>query len=231
VKNKIGYMLEILRIPGYLMYNQVTMLGVMQKISREVSANALDPSETTRRSPRLEEVKAYLQGALHDASRNKRTRVRFVQKGSEWLEILKNLLEELSHKSWMYREGKDRDVYALETTADFLDFNFDPTQLKRIEEKIAYIRGFFDAEGGIPRNLHSKFYIQLVQKDQEKIKKLQAMLSTLNISTGVIHNPSEKVDPDYWRIFVSTKSHRLFAQTISSWHPCKHAIFQERMMI
>src|SRR3990167_9301549 len=96
----------------------------VQKISREVGAKALDPSETTRRSPfSRKEIEAYLQGALHDASRNKRTRIRFVQKGSEWLEMLKNLLQVLGHKSWMYREGKDREVYALETTARFLDFN------------------------------------------------------------------------------------------------------------
>jgi hypothetical protein len=132
VKNKIGYMLETLRIPGYLVYNQVTMLGVMQKISREVGADALDPPETTRRSPQLGEIQTYLQGALHDASRNKRTRVRFIQKGTEWLEVLKDLLETLGHKSWMYREGKDRDVHVLETTADFLDFNFDPMQSSHI---------------------------------------------------------------------------------------------------
>ncbi len=145
------------------------MPGARQKISREVGAKALDPSETTRRSPRSEEIKAYLQGALHDASRNKRTRVRFVQKGTEWLEVLNRLLESLGHKSWMYREGKDRDVYALETTAHFLDFEFDPMQLKEHVEQTAYIRGFFDAEGGIPHNSQSKFYIQLVQKDHNKI--------------------------------------------------------------
>ena len=208
------------------------MQGAKQKISREVSRIIRDdPSETTRRSPQLEEIKAYLQGALHDASRNKRTRIRFVQKGTQWLEALKDFLEFLGHKSWMYREGKDRDVYALETIAQFLNFDFDPMQLKEPDEQIAYIRGFFDAEGGIPRNRDSKFYIQLVQKDREKIQKLKIMLQGLDISTGLIHNPSEQVDPDYWRIFVSTRSHRLFVQTISSWHPRKYAIFRERMMI
>jgi len=203
----------------------------VQKISREVGAKALDPSETTRRSPfSRKEIEAYLQGALHDASRNKRTRIRFVQKGSEWLEILKNLLEKLEHKSWMYREGKDRDVYALETTAKFLDFTFDPIPLS-IGEQAAYIRGFFDAEGGIPRNKASKFYIQLVQKDPVKVAKLKTMLTAMNISTGVIHNPSQRVDPNYWRIFVSTKSHQQFVTTIGSWHPRKFATLRERMMI
>src|SRR3989338_553580 len=207
----------------------------VQKISREVLClpeNRHDPSETTRRSPfSRKEIEAYLQGALHDASRNKRTRIRFVQKGSEWLDVLKNLLLTLGHKSWMYREGKDRDVYALETTAQFLDFNLDPIQLKEPEEQIAYIRGFFDAEGGIPRNLQSKFYIQLVQKDPEKVAKLKAMLQALNISSGLIHNPSVRVDPDYWRIFVSTESHQQFVKSIGSWHPRKYKILRERMMI
>ena len=204
----------------------------VQKISREVLwPQGYDPSETTRRSPfSRKEIEVYLQGALHDASRNKRTRIRFVQKGSEWLDVLKNLLQTLGHKSWMYREGKDRDVYALETTARFLDFSLDPVLLKE-QERIAYIRGFFDAEGGIPRNLQSTFYIQLVQKDPEKIAKLKAMLLGLNISTGVIHNPSERVDPDYWRIFVSTKSHGQFVKRIGSWHPRKYLVLRERMMI
>ena len=201
----------------------------VQKISREVPL--WNPSETTRRSPfSRKEIEAYLQGALHDASRNKRTRIRFVQKGSEWLEVLKNLLMTFGHKSWMYREGKDREVYALETTARFLDFNFDPIDLN-VQEQAAYICGFFDAEGGIPRNKHSTFYIQLVQKDPAKIAKLKAMLTAMNISSGVIHNPSERVDPDYWRIFVSTKSHRQFVKIIGSWHPRKYATLRERMMI
>jgi len=210
----------------------VTTLQV-QKISREVPVIlAGDPSETTRRSPfSRKEIEVYLQGALHDASRNKRTRIRFVQKGTEWLDILKNLLQTLGHKSWMYREGKDRDVYALETTAQFLDFNLDPILLGERVEQIAYIRGFFDAEGGIPRNLQSKFYIQLVQKDPIKIAKLKAMLLALNISSGLVHNPSVNVDPDYWRIFVSTKSHQQFVTTIGSWHPRKYTIMRERMMI
>ncbi len=202
----------------------------VQKISREVPPR--NPSETTRRSPfSRKEIQAYLQGALHDASRNKRTRIRFVQKDSEWLKVLKDLLSTIGHKSWMYREGKDRDVYALETTAKLLDFTLDPILLKEQEERIAYIRGFFDAEGGVPRNLQSKFYIQLVQKDPVKIEKLKAMLLSINISSGLIHNPSALIDPNYWRIFVSTKSHQQFVTTIGSWHPRKYATLRERMMI
>src|SRR3989344_5984645 len=103
----------------------VTMRRV-QKISREVVS---DPSETTRRSPfkSKSEVKTYLQGALHDAYR-RGNRTRFSQKGTEWLMVLKDLLNHLGHRSWMYQEGK-RDVYDLETTAAFLDFRFNPRTL------------------------------------------------------------------------------------------------------
>jgi len=204
----------------------VTKLQV-QRISREV---VIDPSETTRRAPCKEELQAYLLGALHDASLNKKKRYRFTQKGTEWLTLLQKLFQELGYKSWIYREG-NRDVHTLETLANFLDFGFDPLILVTNAEKAAYIRGFFDAEGGVPRNRDAKFYIQLVQKDRTKIEKLVRMLDTLDISTGKIHNPSERVDPEYWRVYVSAKSHKDFASKIGSEHPLKKKILQTRVMI
>jgi len=203
----------------------------VQKISREVPVKLIgDPSETTRRAPFTnKEIQAYLQGALHDAYRRK-NRIRFSQKGTEWLMVLQSLLDQLGHRSWMYREGK-RDVYDLETTAGFLDFKFNVSNLETNEEKAAYIRGFFDAEGGIPHNRNAKFYIQLVQKDREKMRSIKSMLQSLGIKTGVLHNPSRRVDPNYWRCFVSTASHANFARVIGSWHPLKRVRFEERMMI
>ncbi|MCX6789992.1 MAG: hypothetical protein NTV60_00505 [Candidatus Kaiserbacteria bacterium] len=204
----------------------------VQTISREVRcARAHDPSETTRRTPFKSklEIQAYLQGALHDAYRRK-NRIRFSQKGTEWLTILKDLLAHLGYRSWMYQEGT-RDVYDLETTAIFLDFRFDPLSLKTSEEQAAYIRGFFDAEGGIPHNRDATFYIQLVQKDREKMQMLKEILQSLGVKTGALHNPSYRVDPNYWRCFVSTASHLDFAHIVGSWHPMKRARFEERMMI
>lgn len=192
-----------------------------------------DPSETTRRTPPRsnQEIVAYLQGALHDASLNKRKRYRFTQKGDAWLLVLKDLFRTIGHKAWLYKEGKDREVYALETTATFLDFTCDTDDFLTEDEKIGYIRGFFDAEGGIPKKLGDRFYIQLVQKDRTKIEKLKLVLLQLGIDTGVVHNPSHRVDPNYWRVFVSTRSHRKFAETIGSWHPRKAVTFNERMKI
>lgn len=200
----------------------------VQTISREV---VIDPSETTRRAPSYEEIVAYLQGAVHDASRNKRTRIRFTQNDRRWLVLLQDLLARTGNRSWIYKEGKHRDVYALETLATFLDFSFDPHSLNERRAKVAYVRGFFDAEGGIPKSDKSRFYIQLVQKDKEKLESLACILSSFGIKTGKIHNPSAQVDPHYWRLFVSTRSHKQFASIVGSWHPRKQAIFTRRMEI
>lgn len=191
----------------------------------------VDPSETTRRAPYSEkEIRAYLLGALHDATFSKNKRFRYSQKGTEWLRILKALLKQIGHSSWIYKEGKNRDVYVLETLANFLDFKFNPLKFRSRAEKMHYIRGFFDAEGGIPKN-NKRFYIQLVQSDRQKLRKIKMILGELEIKTGKIHNPSIKVDPEYWRMYVLAKSHKRFAKIISSWHPRKIRIFRKRMMI
>ena len=170
------------------------------------------PSETTRRAPYSEkEIKAYLLGALHDATFSSNRRFRYSQKGTEWLKALKALLKRIGYSSWIYKEGKGRDVYVLETLAKFLDFKCNPLKFKSNAEKIHYIRGFFDAEGGIPKN-NKRFYIQLVQSDKHKLQKIKKILEELEIKTGKIHNPSIKVDPDYWRMYVLAKSHQRFAK-------------------
>lgn len=194
-----------------------------------------NPSETTRQSPFIPamnegEVYAYVHGAMHDASLNKGRRVRFGQKYPEWLELIRSLLRFVGVHSWIYKEGKDRDLFILETVCKDLDFAFDPRMLQTKGEKIAYIRGFFDAEGGIPRN-GGAFYIQMVQKNLRKMEVIKKILIDLGIQCGKVHNPSKRVDPDYWRIFIARKSHREFASVIGSWHPVKTEIFSKRMMI
>ncbi len=190
-----------------------------------------ESSETIRQTPLTKsEILAYLHGALHDASLNKGKRIRFVQKYREWLELLQKLLEQIGYRSWIYREGKERNLYTLETLCKELHFDFNPLLLQSASEKIMYLRGFFDAEGGIPRK-PGRFYIQLVQKDHRKIEVIKNLLGSLGIEGGKIHNPSQRVDPDYWRVFILQKHHALFAKIIGSWHPIKSHIFREWMKI
>jgi len=193
----------------------------------------VDPSETTRRSPLTHErgeIIAYLHGAMHDASLNKGKRIRFVQKYPDWLKTLQKLLADIGSRSWIYKEGQNRDLYVLETICHELDFSFDPSDLSEVDEKMAYLRGFFDAEGGIPRN-GKRFYIQLTQKDYEKMRKIKDLLNSLDIRSGKLHNPSKRIDPNYWRIFISSDSHYRFASIIGSYHPIKNGIMRKRMKI
>lgn len=190
-----------------------------------------ESSETTRQTPFTKsEILAYAHGAMHDGSLNKRNRVRIVQRYKLWLEIIRDLLRSIGIHSWIYREGKLRNLYALETVSKELNFKFDPLRLQAKPERIMYLRGFFDAEGGIPRN-GKRFYIQLAQKDYAKMNAVKKILREIRIESGRIHNPSKRVDPNYWRIFIPVKHHRLFAKTIGSWHPVKSRIFSERMKI
>lgn len=190
-----------------------------------------DPSETTRRPPTLKEIKAYVQGAAHDGTFNVyNQRFRIAQKGVDWLQTLKWLLKCVGASSWIYREGKNRNVYVLETCASFIDAAFNPLLLNGNGEIKAYLRGFFDAEGGIPRKNQDRFYIQLVQNDRKKLRKLKIMLRQLGIETGIIHNPSHKVDPDYWRMFIRARSWKTFVENIGSWHPRKQKTLKERWL-
>lgn len=187
-------------------------------------------SETICQTPLTkEEILAYLNGAIHDATLNKGKRIRFSQRNKQWLEILQKFLKQIGYNSWIYKEGKDRNVYVLETLCKELNFSFDPSNLT-VKEKVAYIKGFFDAEGGIPHKLE-RFYIQLVQKDFKKIQTIKDLLNELGIGSGKIHNPSKEVDPDYWRIFIPSKDYKKFAEIINSFHPLKAKIFRERMKI
>jgi hypothetical protein len=199
-----------------------------------VDLQFLESSETTRQSPLFSRsaIQAYLFGAMHDGTiRHSDHRYRIAQKGTEWLLVIQRLLESVHYKSWIYQEGKTRNVYILESVAPIFRESFDPYQLRTDAEKVNYIRGFFDAEGGIPQSLQPKKYIQLVQKDYQKIQLMKDLLNGFNIATGKIHNPSKNVDPDYWRIFVSLPSIPQFVKTINSWHPRKNAIFAQWMKI
>ena len=196
--------------------------------NQQGSRRSGDPSETTRRAPL---IKAYLLGALHDGTFSSNKRFRISQVGTDWLKILQGFFRKLGYNSWIYKEGKYRKVYVLETLANFLDFNFNPLELKTEEEKIGYIKGFFDAEGGIPRDEKARFYIQLVQNDRGKLVKIKKLLNDLRIETGKIHNPSQSVDPDYWRMYVVAKSQQSFLKKIGTWHPRKIKALRKRMVI
>ncbi|MCD6093396.1 MAG: LAGLIDADG family homing endonuclease [Candidatus Omnitrophica bacterium] len=201
----------------------------MRTISREV---VIDPSETTRRTSiekPMNVIAAYLQGALGDATYSKIHKTHRISQSNEaWLKRLKRMFKQLGHKSWIYKEGKKRNIYVLETTAKFLSLQFNPETLKSDLAKAAYIRGYFDAEGGLPRSCQARFYIQFSQKNLRSLQRVKNLLEAMNIQCGKIHNPSWKIDSEYWRFFVRAQSYERFIKVIGSLHPRKSKLLCDR---
>ena len=177
-------------------------------------------------------VMAYLQGALKDATPSALHRThRYGQSDRAWLERIADLLGALGHRSWIYREGRDRNYRIVETSAKFLSISFDPSSLIGTPAGLFYVRGYFDADGGMPASSEARLYVQFCQKDRVSLERVHEILHEQGIESGRIHNPSARVDPDYWRFFVRAKSHQDFLERVSSWHPRKQAQISARVKI
>lgn len=161
-------------------------------------------------------TRAYLMGALHDSTERKYT-FRICQKSLAYIELISSGILALGFKSWIYKEGRNRDLYIAEFSKKLL-LN---AEINTQQDKVDYIRGYFDAEGGIPRNLCSRYYIYFAQKNFEDLSQLRTYLLDMGIKCGVIHNPSFNKDPNYFRFFVLGESWEDFGLLIGSYHPVK----------
>ncbi len=169
-------------------------------------------------------TKSYLLGMLHDATERKNT-YRIATKNSNFAKIIREGILKLGSKAWIYKEGKSRNLWIVEFSKILLKEFI----IKSKQNKIDYIRGYFDAEGGISQTSKVRFYIYFCQKDKIDLEEVKKYLLELGISCGVIHNPSKKVDPNYWRFFVSSKSYKDFARIISSDHPEKIKLLEMKI--
>ena len=169
-------------------------------------------------------TRAYLLGALHDSSEAKYT-FRLCQKNLNYIELCAQGIKNLGFKCWVYKEGKDRDLYIAEFSKRVL-YNF---SINTPIEKIDYIRGYFDSEGGVPRNFSSRYYIYFAQKNKEDLLALRSYLIDLRISCGNIHNPSKLVDPNYFRFYILRESWEKFGNLIGSYHPVKSIFVRKKI--
>ena len=161
-------------------------------------------------------TKAYLLGALHDATVRKIT-YRIGAKDLSYAQFLKEGVMSLGYKAWIYKEGKNRNYYIVEFVKSVLD----RVTLKSLENKIDYIRGYFDTDGGIARSQNVRYYLYFSQKNKNDLENVKNYLEELGISCGIIHNPSKKIDANYFRFFIRANSYQRFAEEIGSWHPVK----------
>lgn len=161
-------------------------------------------------------TKAYILGALHDGTKAKTT-FRIAQKERSYIEFLLNGIQGMGKNAWMYQEGKTRQLFIVEFSQSLLS----EFRIQTKEDKIDYIRGYFDAEGGIARQSNVRYYLYFCQKNKEDLTDVRDYLQELSIQCGVIHNPSKRIDPDYWRFFIRAQSYKKFAEIVGSWHPIK----------
>jgi len=165
--------------------------------------------------------KAYLLGILHDATERPYT-FRVGQNNLEFIEFIARKVRDLGAKAWIYREGKMRNLFIVEFRKSLLrDF-----KIKSKKDKVDYIRGYFDAEGGIAKSPKVRFYLYFAQKNLKDLTQVRNYLEDLGIRCGKIHNPSKRADPEYFRFFIAAKSYKDFAKKIGSWHPDKTVLLK-----
>src|SRR5437016_13247345 len=127
-------------------------------------------------------LEAYLQGALHDGTRSTLHGTHRIGQSDEgWIDVLRATLNLLGHRSWKYREGRSRRYWVVETTAHFLSVDFDPSDLVGRDEGLDYVRGYFDAEGGMPRDSGARLYFQLCQKHAVSLGAVHEILQSWHI--------------------------------------------------
>ncbi len=166
------------------------------------------------RAPQIS--KAYIVGILHDATERKTT-YRISQKSLRFVKMVANGIKASGGNAWIYREGSDRKVYVVEFSKSFLN-NF---EIVTKENKIDYIRGYFDTDGGVAKSNKVRFYIYFCQKNFDDLSKVRDYLTDLKIDCGIIHNPSKKIDANYWRFYIRANSYMDFVDKIGSSHPEK----------
>jgi len=167
--------------------------------------------------------KAYILGTLHDATERKYT-YRISQKEREYVDFIANLVRKSGHRAWVYQEGKNRNLYVVEFAKSALK----GTKVQTEKEKVDYLRGYFDTEGGIPKKPGARLYIYFAQKNRNDIEKVKRYLEEIGVRCGKIHNPTKK-DPNYWRFFVSSRSYKDFVEKVGSWHPRKRQLLRVKI--
>lgn len=169
-------------------------------------------------------TKPYLLGVLHDATVRKTT-YRIATKNLIFARILKRGIMKFGVSAWIYKEGKYRNLWIVEFSKSLLL----KARISTKKDKVDFIRGFFDAEGGISKGSNVRFYLYFCQKDKNILLTIKRYLQKLGIESGVIHNPSKKVDPNYWRFYIKANSYKNFAKIIRSNHPDKLGILRKKI--
>ncbi|KKT84892.1 MAG: hypothetical protein UW82_C0007G0008, partial [candidate division WWE3 bacterium GW2011_GWC2_44_9] len=128
----------------------------MYIIIQDMRCSLIDKIENQKlhHTPTPKISRAYLLGALHDSTKSRYT-YRICQKYPDYIQLLSEGIKTLGCKSWTYKEGKERNLYVVEFGQGLLK----GYTLSTLDDKIDYVRGYFDSEGSVPRNISARYYI------------------------------------------------------------------------
>ncbi len=188
--------------------------------------------------PTINAETAYILGALRDATADvregKNYEIKIAQKETEWLKLLQKLFERnFQAKSNITKHvngteilrinGKDVVKRILEISEMKIPQEFwnTPTIVKKQTLKIQthYLRGFFDAEGGLPKNPQTakQRYLSFSQKNKESLEFLREILIRKRFGPTNI-----TFCGNVWEFRLTRKDNlSLFSKTIGSWHKDK----------
>jgi len=185
---------------------------------------------------------AYLLGAFCDGCLSTQHQIKFKQKNREWLEhvIIPIFNEEfklnLSSKNIFVQEDvakryylafKNKNVWT-ELRKLLPDDKDTPSEIKNadLDTQLHYIKGYWDADGGCPRNPQKdkKIYIKFTQKNKKSLEFIHQVLNSIGIKTGKVRLS----EPEIWRFSINSKSSMLsFIEKVGSWHPEKKQRFEQ----
>ncbi len=109
-------------------------------------------------------TKAYLLGILHDGTQRHLT-YRVATKNIHFANLLLGNIKKMGINAWIYQEGKTRNLWIIEFSRKHLN----GVQINTPQDKIEYLRGYFDAEGGIAHSLSVRYYLYYCQKDKRDL--------------------------------------------------------------
>lgn len=181
----------------------------------------------------------YLLGAMRDATvdirKGKNYEIKVSQKNKEWIKLIQKIFErEFGKKGKITRHMKNYWILRI-NGKNFVRKIVETSQIKIPQENWgtpdrirnsdkrsvinSYIRGFFDAEGGLPRNItsESQKYVIFSQKNKESLEFIRKELDEIEIKPTNLTRCG-----GVWEFRITRKKSILrFIEIIGSSHPEK----------
>ncbi|UCG95379.1 MAG: LAGLIDADG family homing endonuclease [archaeon] len=173
----------------------------------------------------------YLIGVLKDGCLTTQWTIKIKQKNKEWLsdvivptfkqvfdkEIKNNIYLQKEYKPVWYLAFKDKLIWQKLN-------EFQNRQPKTINEQKFYIMGFWDTDGGCPKNPtpEKKMYIKFTQKEKKSLEELKQMIENFGIKCGKVRISEHNDCGEIWRFSITNKEGIInFCDLIGSLHPEK----------